>query len=213
MRIKILITGHGGSGTRIVARFFQMLGKLDDSDCNESLDYLPFTRVKNQPNPAHIEGLKSLHIKNEVIKEPHLSMLIDKCMRVWPDSKIVFVIRHGLEMAFTREHWQYMDFAVPLYGFPKKCTPANMLDWWIFYNTMWFEFYTKIYPVHILNWNNLVENPADEILPLMHFCGYTPTKEMYAAVMKPASWQRYKGKEDLFSEEQIAKVRQFGFKI
>ena len=193
----IIISGLGGSGTRVVAEIFMHVGVFLGSDLNNSLDNLFFTFLFKHPHKftfpnsqqaSLVHQLFDVHhkilLRNESMtvndlrwlawaglqhgihriyynwrwvasrwykifiakhktikpasswgwKEPHVVYFLPQLLEFYPEAKFVFLIRHGLDMAFTRNDQQFRHW--PLYYGEKNFVriPRAMFDYWYQFN-------------------------------------------------------------------------------
>ncbi len=117
---EIFVGGYGGSGTRIIQELLLQMGYYVGSGTprdfyhgkvNVALDYLPLLKLINESfyknNSNEIKEL----IINEVqqrnrwsIKHGQLMFMIPKIKELFPDSKFILMVRHGIDNILGYNH-------------------------------------------------------------------------------------------------------------
>ncbi len=154
-------------------------------------------------------------------KEPMTYVYLDYLINRFKDFKYIFVVRNGLDMAFSNnlQHlnaWAFLfDLKSPK---SKELIPSSQLDYWIKTNEKMLE-YTKNYKdiFYILNFDNLCINPREEITKLLDFLNLKVDNQLFGRLIEipkiPSTMGRWKTRPDCFSESQKIQVKKYGFNI
>jgi len=156
-------------------------------------------------------------------KEPNTHMYLEHINDYFDGIKYVHVIRHGLDMVFSRNQFQFLSWG-ELFGLPRSgpaaMFPRAVLEYWIRANRRAIASGEQFYGDRfmLLRFEDLCASPEEQIGRLAAFLGRrvesTELRRMAAAVHRPKSIMRYKCQElDIFTEEQLAAVEEFGFSI
>ena len=158
-------------------------------------------------------------------KEPNTQVVLDRISRCDRGFRYVHVIRHGLEMAFSGNNQQLLNWG-PLYGVyvtnknDRTEITKKQLDYWIRVNKLVLETCReKMRGRHlVVNFNRLCANPLDEIRRLFTVTGIEWDEQLIARLAMipktPASTGRYLT-EDLsgLTRQQMEAVRDLGFEV
>jgi hypothetical protein len=156
-------------------------------------------------------------------KEPNTHIYLEQLNAYYKGMKYVHVIRHGLDMAFSRNQFQLLTWG-PVFGLPasgpKALLPKVALQYWIMANQRAISFGREVLGERFLlvRFEDLCASPEAELEKLVQFLGYEPEyeriKALSAAVREPESIMRYKQYSlDIFDEQQLAAVEALGFRI
>jgi hypothetical protein len=158
-------------------------------------------------------------------KEPNCHIYMEDIHRVFKNIKYIYVIRHGLDMAYSKniqqlENWGFLYNLELKESDGKGEIAVKQLEYWIKSSEKAIQTGNDLFKenFYILNHQNLSLNPSEEIDKLVNFLGVSTTETIYNQVVGlpkiPATNERYK-KENLniFSKNQIEKVESFGFSI
>jgi len=168
-------------------------------------------------------------VKEELIgqpwgwKEPNSHIFLEDLVHVFgPEMKYVHVIRHGLDMAFSRNKQQMANWG-HLYGVAQPTghdAPAAQLNYWINANQQAVAKGSELLGDNflLLNYDALCEEPLKYAQMLLDFSGLLYREhdlELMATIPRtPKSKGRYLSMGlDQFSSEQIAAVRELGFAV
>lgn len=156
-------------------------------------------------------------------KEPNSHLLIEHLAAQFPDFRYIHTIRHGLDMAFSRNQKQLYNWG-PLYGVARPAHPAEepsaSLKYWIAANDRVYRLRERLGQdrLLIINFDELCRSPADEIPKLLRFLGVeldpAALAEVLAVPRRPSSTGRYRS-EDLgqFDATDLQHLPRFGFAI
>ncbi|MCW5704797.1 MAG: sulfotransferase [Bradyrhizobium sp.] len=154
-------------------------------------------------------------------KEPHSHLFLESILSYWPQAVFVYVVRHPLDMAFSRNRRQLRAgvwlFGLDIREFPTK--EAAKLEFWIRAQRR-VDRLTARFPerIHALRYDGFVEQPKQEMAALLEAlslpvpCGDIETA--CAGVIRSESIGRYRS-QDLtqFSEDQLGFCRSAGWSV
>lgn len=156
-------------------------------------------------------------------KEPNSHLLIEHLAAHFPGFRYIHTIRHGLDMAFSRNQKQLYNWG-PLYGVRRPASadeePSASLKYWILANDRVFRLREKLGPERLLiiNFDELCRAPAVEVPKLLGFLGVerdaAVTAEAIRVPRTPGSTGRFRS-EDLgqFEATDLQWLPRFGFAI
>ena len=157
-------------------------------------------------------------------KEPNTQIYIDELMTHFPDLKYIHLIRHGLDMAFSKNQQQLKNWGWK-YGI--KINPNDshdekafkQLEYWICSTRDVLDTLKK-YPGRclVINHSNLCAEPQRCVEKIIKFCNLDVseeiTKQLFEIPKKTNSDQRYLTyNTNIFSKAQLDYVRNLGFTI
>ncbi len=153
-------------------------------------------------------------------KEPNSHILMPALNRCFPQMKYVYVVRNGLDMAFSENQNQlkYLWGDILLEG---DCspTPANALRYWVAAHKRMQGFAKRMDGrLHFLNFDRLCADPEAELESLREFAAIQVSKSDLAqianTVRAPETAGRFR-KQDLgqFNPADIDFVREMGFEV
>jgi len=158
-------------------------------------------------------------------KEPNSHIYMENIHRVFKNIKYIYVIRHGLDMAYSKNiqqlvNWGFLHDIDLNENDDKNKIAVKQLEYWIKSSEKAIQLGNDLFKenFYILNHQNLSLNPSGEIDKLINFLGLSTTEAIYNQVVGlpkiPSTNERYK-KEDIsiFSKNQTEKVESFGFII
>ena len=153
-------------------------------------------------------------------KNPSTCFFLPQLTEHYPECKYIHVIRHGLDMAFSSNTIQLLNWG-PEFGLESHdghFTAQQQLDFWKSANQFSIQTCRRLIPDrhYILNFDRLCTYPEAEIDKLFAFLELKPSTaiaELTALVKLPSSTGRYKNHLKLFTSEQIQAVRDFGFEV
>jgi len=149
-------------------------------------------------------------------------LFIETLSKYFPDLKYIHVIRHGLDMAFSRKVKQlYMYGKYYNVEFPgnNELLPKAQLQYWINANSDTINKGTKLLGnnFYVLNYDNLCSNSNKEITSLMDFLNKktSATKlDELSKIPNPVSTGRYKNIDlNIFDNNQLSEVKRLGFSL
>ncbi len=153
-------------------------------------------------------------------KEPNSHILLPQLDRAFPQMKFVYVVRNGLDMAFSENQNQlrYLWGELML-GSPVEPTPGNALKYWIAAHRRVQGFQERLGDrIHFLNFDRLCAEPELELERLREFCSIPISRkqmsELAASIRAPATTGRFRQCDlSQFDDEDIAFVREMGFEV
>lgn len=173
-------------------------------------------------------NLAKRELKHEyTFKEPNSIHFLEEYLNAFQNSKYVYVMRHGLDMAFSSNKGQLANFG-NFYGLENNVVNANdnseiatklQLNYWVLITKKVNQLKEKYKGrIHIINHSSLCENPVLEINKLINFLNLnvleSEINRLSAIPNMPSSSGRYL-KEDLtkFDKDQILYVKSQGFRV
>jgi len=156
-------------------------------------------------------------------KEPNTHIYLPYLIPHFPNMKYIHVMRHGLDMAYSRNQQQLRLWA-PIFDITlpenPEPNPQLMLYYWLRANrkAIWKSEPLGEKGFYLLNFDNLCSDPEKETKKLTRFLQAHKTDDeivkMSAIIKKPETAGRYKEKDlSIFPEEQLDGVRELGFMI
>ncbi len=154
-------------------------------------------------------------------KEPNTHIYLDYLSEYFENFKYIHVMRHGLDMAFSRNQVQLYNWG-QVFGIDGTNSaaplPKKALDFWITANERAVAIGKKFSQGNFLaiNFDELCRNPGDEVKRLIDFLEIKidepKLKNLVQMPQKPKSSGRYQNEDlSIFSQEEIQAVRKFGF--
>jgi len=230
----IIVSGIGGSGTRIVAELIRQMGIFIGSELNSSNDNIqlasvfPIMRNMIQRN----RGLKgeetmsagyrgqSSQLKGWGWKLPVSYLIIEYLADIYGKAKFIHVIRHGLDMAYSNNQNQLRNWG-PYFGIEADgINDAHAsLQYWILANSRVTQFARRsLAPENflLLNYDALCHDPKSNIQRISEFLDLDISNidELAGLVKIPVSLGRYKDKDlSVFSLEDFEAVKNLGFEV
>ncbi len=241
----IAIGGVGGSGTRLVAELCKQLGFHLGSNLNISNDNNNYPDLRGmlvnsccdaqeqnqkfaQAINVFIEDIKSETLnRTEYIgwgwKVPGTFFNLKHFNKLIPSMKYIHVVRNGLDMAFSSNQNQLKNWG-PLLGinYQEKRIHKDSLDYWLEANNLAIETGLNLMKerFHVLEFDNLCNNPKDEFLLLLEFLNIntiteTDLKKLINMIKIPKSINRYLNYDysNIFDDNQIQRLEQLQNKI
>ncbi len=156
-------------------------------------------------------------------KEPNSQLFLPYLNEFFPKMRYVQVIRHGLDMAYSRNQYQ-LHYWGHLFGLDRSTIAASpltaSLDYWIRSNQQAIDFGRRELRERflLLNIDALCQHPGDEIQRLVNFLEL-PISDVHLSHLAsiprvPATTGRYRqAKLDVFRPDQLAAVQQLGYAI
>lgn len=156
-------------------------------------------------------------------KEPNSHLFLPHLQRHFGDRlRYVHVIRHGVYMAYSKNHSQAMRWG-PQFGLTShepSPTPADLLDYWIASNELAIA-RGRAMPegsFFIINHDDLCAEPREGVTRFVEFLGFTPPPEemerLIALPERPKSHGLSMSEmREQFGDERLARVSEFGFRL
>ncbi len=153
-------------------------------------------------------------------KQPNTHILLPLLDRCFPEMKYVYVVRNGLDMAFSENQNQLKYFwgDLLLEG-DISPSPLNALRYWVAAHKRMQGFRQRMgHRLHFLSFDRLCVDPEGELEALREFAGIQVSKqrvaELAAEITLPATSGRFR-QHDLsaFDPLDVEFVRQMGFEV
>jgi hypothetical protein len=157
-------------------------------------------------------------------KEPNSHIYLEYLAQRWPDTRYIHVMRHGLDMAYSKNQTQLLNWG-PMLGVSSSGQSdaeraGAALDYWIASNRRAVELAERLLGDRFLaiNFDDLCARPLVHVPKLLEFvgvaCDQARLEELAAMPRVPASSGRYR-KHGLaaFSAEQLVAVADLGFSV
>ena len=153
-------------------------------------------------------------------KEPNSHILLPMLDRCYPQMKFIYVMRNGLDMAFSDNQNQLKHFwgDLMLEG-DTSPTPQNLLRYWVAAHKRMQGFRKRMGDrLHFLSFDRLCLDPEGELEALREFAGIQISKKDLAQlaekVAPPRSMGRFRQHDlSVFDPADLEFVRQLGFDI
>ncbi len=157
-------------------------------------------------------------------KEPNTHLFLDSLISFYPNLSYVHVLRHGLDMAFSDNHQQLLNWGshlgIELEDTTTKEALANkQLEYWIKSTQRVLELGEKLGDRFLLlNYTDFCTTPNKEIDRLLSFCDLKldiGTKSKLREIPQlPKSHNRYQQNDiSIFTPEQLDFVSEMKFQI
>ncbi|MBP7145979.1 MAG: sulfotransferase [Acidobacteria bacterium] len=152
-------------------------------------------------------------------KEPNSHVYLRELSGHFPGLKFVYVVRHGLDMAYSGNRQQLRNWG-PLYGVPADGGAAAMLEYWIRATRRAVADGERLLGERflLLNYDELCTRPVENLPRLLRFAGVDPAGADLARLARlaepPLTMGRYR-EHDLheFPDPALDAVEQLGFPI
>lgn len=157
-------------------------------------------------------------------KEPNSHVFLQALAGRWPDMRFIYVNRHGLDMAFSRNQAQLHNWG-PLYGVaptgpPGTPQPRAMLEYWLRALERVAADGPRLLGERflLLDYDRLATRPAAELPGLLRFLGLdpaaTPLERLGALAVASESIGRHRRHDlSIFGPELVEAVRSHGFPV
>jgi hypothetical protein len=183
-----IICGLGGSGSRLLGEIFHILDFDMGGRLNKSYDNLDtfaasaYYRGMSPFNDHNYTRFKKLFIKQIansyvrdtlVIKEPNYHLFLPFLKKISLETqhemKFLHIIRDGLYMMNSKNQNQYNRWH-KWFPLQEKLLKYKQLEFWYIVNKRALELYESLdFDVHIVKYDELVENPKCEIEKILEF--------------------------------------------
>lgn len=167
-------------------------------------------------------GKKAIH--SEGWKEPNTQIYLPEILNKWPNLKYIHVIRHGLDMAFSKNtqqlaHWGWKYNLHPTKQASDSEIAVMQLKYWIATTKEVLTLQNK-HPqnIFILNHSDFCNSPLLQIKQLLDFCDLPHSQDQLQNLARipknTGSNNRYKNEDiSIFDRKDIDFITQIGFKI
>jgi hypothetical protein len=181
----------------------------------------PFIRARNMMRAAKTPLPESY--RGWGWKEPNSHIYLPYLFKQFPAVKYIHVIRHGLDLAFSRNQVQLYNWSY-LFGLDlprsRMEVPAKSLKYWVHANQRALDLARQVEPDRFLmvNFDQLCHSPSSEIERLLTFVGAKISAEEFSSLCalpeKQTSSGRYLQNDcSSFDAADVDAVRQFGFEV
>ena len=209
---------------------FQELMCTNTNKISYYKDLIKFSIQNKYYNPSLVNNIKFYkhtftrkYKENWGWKAPNSMIYIEYLAKYFPKMKYIHVIRHGLDMAYSKntqqlELWhQLFNITIPE---NKEEIPIAQLEYWIKSNKSVIEKGKLLLNsnFYLLNYDELIKNPKEELNKLFDFLCFQIKEEqienLSTLILKTESVERYKKHDiSIFSDAQIKEISNFGFNI
>ena len=155
-------------------------------------------------------------------KEPNTHIMIDRVIPLADKIRYIHVLRHGLDMAFSKNRQQLINWG---WMFGLDSTANQSIDIYRKQLEFWIRSTKRVLEIcppalggnfYVLNYNRLLNHPEKEIESLAGFLNADLSKKrrdmLTKKIIKPRTDGRYKTHDlSIFSDRQLDQVREFGF--
>jgi hypothetical protein len=232
-----VIGALGGSGTRVAAQALIDAGAYLGGNLNQARDNLVFTEMFKHPDWLAQAGDEQVHRRLDEFaalmreqagaapawgwKEPNSHVLLPHLIDHFPGLRYVYVARHGLDMAYSRNQTQLRIWG-PRFGVvaPDDApAPGAQVDFWIAATRRAVELGQERLGERFLflRFEDLCRAPEVQIRRLLEFAGLVHDDALVgrlaAEVEAPASIGRWRRRAGTFTPAQIEAVGSFGFDV
>jgi len=157
-------------------------------------------------------------------KEPNTQIFIDEISDYFPNLKYIHIVRHGLDMAFSKNTQQLRNWGhrydIHLSGKETDDEIAyKQMEYWVRSTQDAVTKGKKLGERFLLiNHSTFCQQPIEEIDKLIQFLGAEVKKnklnELYQVPKKPTTLGRYKNHDlQMFDERHISYVKKMGFEL
>lgn len=158
-------------------------------------------------------------------KEPNTYMYLPELANFFPDLKYIHVIRNGLDMAFSKNRQQLINwgphFNIEVTKHDNQSELAiKQLDFWIQANQYAIETGKNLLAnnFYLLNHEQLCSQPVEEVDKLLQYLNLEIIKKdkekLYEIPIVPSSNERYLNYDlSIFSKKKLEEVTKLGFII
>jgi hypothetical protein len=226
----------GGDGIGRVLEIFEsaMTGRLVPDDELRALVAVAGSELLAQRMPARWVERRttSLFLSRKLApkasrwgwKEPNTHIYLDHLDRTFgPRLRYVHVVRHGLDMAWSRNQRQARRWGPPLFGIvPSAGTEqaSTSLDYWIMSNKRAIALGRELLGDRflVINIDALCADPEESMPAILDFLDVKPSPRLLRKILQlpraPSSTGRYRthGLEH-FTAGQLAEVAALGFSV
>jgi hypothetical protein len=156
-------------------------------------------------------------------KEPNSFLIIQHIAKKYNNLKYIHMIRHGLDMAFSKNQNQLFNWG-PIFGVKRPTIssqiPSAALKYWIRANHHMLKVGEKLGRNKFLkiNFEKLCYSPESEIKKMIDFLNINPENEVYQRALNlpqlPKSMARYRNYDlNQFESNDLNILSEFGYAI
>ena len=244
--VPIGVGGVGGSGTRLIADLLNHMGAFMGpyvQPSNDNLSWPPFRKLLADIDPLDESTRRKIAFKDiarfeaEMLglytsgktnhhtwfwKVPTTFFWLEYLAEYFEGMKYIHVIRHGVDMAFTKNIRQFVNWA-HFVGI-EVSTPveiAQLLEYWIKANDLAVSKARDLLGERflLLSFDDVCTRPQQTLEEMMEFVG-TPASEvdidtLLGLINKPSSMGRYQQHDyrTIFTGDMLDAVRSYGFDV
>ena len=156
-------------------------------------------------------------------KEPNTHVFLKYLATFFPDFRYIHVLRHGLDMAYSANHQQFLNWASfngSTAETNKKATPQHLLRYWIEANSQAIELGRTLMGEKflVIRLEDLCRYPEASIKTMASFVGVNLDEEKLKKLSRlpvlPGSAGRYRNHHlSAFTAKDIEAVKCFGYEI
>ena len=241
----IAVGAVGGSGTRVLASVLADIGVALASPLNpagDAMEWPPLRRLLTEQAIAEhsrerlmrniLRGFESLLLyRRDYLglsgrigwKVPATFLWLEDLCPFFPRMQYVHLVRHGLDMAYSRNQnqakiWSHRFGIEPVLGPDGKLRPSDMLEYWLRANEFVMGRGRELLGERliVIGFENLCSQPEKEISRVLDRLGLDYTAEQMAGlasrVSPPGSLYRYRKFpwESDFSDSQLRRLEALG---
>ncbi len=236
----VVVSGVGGSGTRIIAELVYQMGFFIGSDLNISNDNMTLAKKFPEIRDLMVAGspdtkdyvrniFRQFSVKMQIDmrragyqewgwKIPSSSKVVEYIHDLFPNLKLIHTIRNGLDMAFSSNQNQLKNWGVfHDVDYRKMPMPKASLQYWIRANEYAIEKGRKYLGDRflLLNFDQMCMDPVAAVSQIADFIEVDINPAEIAQQIKtPGSIDRYKEQDcSCFDASDYQAVRNLGFKV
>lgn len=169
---QIFIVGYGGSGTRVISQILERVGYHTGQfkNINDAYDFMPLLPLvedyifKNKGNDDWIRDVVKRDSRGKpwAYKHGQLMMMLPYMKKLFPEAKIIMIVRHGLDNILNHFEW-HKTYEKKYIKLPELEAKAKT----------WAYIHEKALPDvdYIIRLEDLCENPEIEVYKLLKFVG------------------------------------------
>jgi len=153
-------------------------------------------------------------------KEPISHLILEELATFYPRMKYIHVVRHGLDMAYSRND-QQLRYWGDRYGLQYDADPERLpglqLEYWIRMNQRAVEIGERVLGdrFYFLNYDDICAEPERVIPEFLEFLGHEIEPSMLEQLITMPQGRtvgKYKSRDSsVFTRDQLQSVQDFGF--
>lgn len=189
---------------------------LLDSLCIQARPKHPTTWLRERADSLLAASRKERHEARWGWKEPSTHILIERFWQRWPTLKYVHVVRHGLDMAYSRNQNQLKLWGPHVLGSDGPRTPARSLRYWcLIHQRMQGLLANNPERMYWLDYDALCQSPAQEAQKLCRFLGgdFDRLQPLLDLIRRPDPPRHATEPLDAFDPADVDYVRFLGYEV
>lgn len=218
------MTGRGAAGRRAWRFLGRAVGEALQGRHGQTRAFTPGWPLAQSARLARALAFPAGHAGPWGWKEPNSHVFLRPLAAHWPGLRFIYVNRHGLDMAFSRNQAQ-LHLWGPLFGVrpsagPGVPQPRAMLDYWIRAVRRASEDGPRLLGGRflLLNYDALATRPEAALPGLLEFLGVDPRQasedRLRALAVRSESIGRHREQDlSLFDPQAVEVVRSLGFPV